>query len=196
MNDDKPCVAERVGRALSRGNMRQRETACDLDTVGALGLVGIHDNLADAVYRLKYALDPKSYDDALSGVYGIARSLDARNHWRLRRDALRAMSKSVLDFWLNDGCRLCNNLGYEIAPGTPHLTDRPCQQCHGTKKTEMPWLVRLPSKPEGRSRIKAWYETCRAANESMSRHRILLVELEKTERALASKMRVVLAQAA
>lgn len=200
LDSEKPSIEERVGRALSRGNMRQREGACDLDVVTALGLVGIREKLADACFRLKYSNDPKSYNEALEGVYGLARALDARNRWRLNRRRLRWMSKIVLDYWLADGCRLCTGLRYLTIHGTPHLSDRQCPACHGSGKREMPWVFKLPRIPEGRGvnrTIKqVWREKCQRMQDSQYRCRQLLVELEISERQIAEKMRARLARAA
>lgn len=192
MRENRPDITERVGSALSRGDLRQRETMCDLDTITALGLVGVSERLADTVYRLKYANDYKSYNDAFDGVYRLARVLDVRLRWRSRRSGLRRMVTRVLGYWLNDVCFTCTGLGYEVARGSPHLSDRACKACHGTKKRPMPWLIRLPRRPEGRrgsrDRVKRWSAKVERINEIMSRHRRLLVELEVSERAIAEKM--------
>jgi hypothetical protein len=195
--EDRPTIAERVGRALARGNLRQRETHCELDVITALGVVGINERLSDAVYRLKYANDAKSYDDALRGVYGLACSLDRRGRWRYHRARLRRMARRILDYWLNDGCHLCTGLGYEVIHGTPHLSDRPCKACHGTRKLAMRWVRKLPPKPEGRRATKAavlaWREGIRSRTDFASRHRALLVELETIERGMGDKMQARLA---
>jgi hypothetical protein len=192
MSDDRRPIEERVGTALASGDMRQREGACDLDKVGALGMIGIKSRLADAVYRLKYANEHRCYDDALQGVYGIARSLDVREHWRLRRSRLRWMSKRVLDYWLADLCRICLGVKYETVHGSPHLSDRVCPMCHGSGKNAMPWVKRLPRRPEGRrathERVKLWREVCKKLEDAMYRHRRLLVELEAAERQIGEQM--------
>ena len=191
-NDDRPSIAERVGRTLSRGNLRQREGPCDLDTVGVLGMVGITERLADAVYRLKYANDHKSYDDALTGVYGVAAGLNSRQRWRLKRSALRWMARRVLDYWLMDSCLTCTGVGYEVILGTPHLSDRACQECHGSRKRAMPWLRKLPRRPEGKGATRAhrtrWSAVVRRMEDSMHRHKHLLVELENAERRIGEMM--------
>lgn len=198
MNEDRPRIEERVGRALARGNMRQREGPCGLDVITALGLVGIKERLADAVYRLKYANDPKSYAAALAGVYGLARSMDARQHWRLKRKRLHLMANRVLDYWLNDGCRVCTGLGYITVSGTPMLSDHVCLACSGTRKHAMPWLKKLPRRPEGdragRPRLKRWYKLCGLLTASMARHRLLLVALETSERSIGEQVRARLAR--
>ncbi len=185
-------IEERVGSALARGDLRQREGPCDLDTLGALGLVGITERLADAVFRLKYALDAKTYPDALRGVYGLARALDQRHRWRLKRRRLHWMARRVLDYWLSDVCPTCTGVRYEVAAGSPHLSDHVCPDCRGSGKRVMPWTRKLPRTPEGRratrQRIEKHKKMCRLLNDAMDRHRHLLVELERLERVIGEKV--------
>jgi len=188
MSGGRPRIEERVGRALARGDLRQRDEVCSLDIVTALGLVGIRERLADAVYRLKAANQPSAYGDALAGVYGLARSMDARLHWRLKRNRLHLMAKRVLDYWLCDSCRACSGIGYLVVSGTPMLSDRVCLSCHGTRKTVMPWLRKLPRKPEKKKDGERWRKLCRLLNDSMARHRLLLVALETSERSIGEQV--------
>lgn len=198
--DDKPTVHERVGRALSTGNLRQSENPCDLDKVAALGAVGIEERLADAVFRLKYANDPYAYEDAVDGVRSLARRLNEKERWRLRDGRLRRMSKRVLNYWLADVCRLCSGVGYEVVPNSPHLSDRACPACNGERKRPMPWVRKLPKEPEGRmtlalrQRIEGWGKWCKVLERFAYRHRLLLVTLEEVERRIGAKMIAKLAQ--
>ena len=204
--ENRPSVAERVGSALARGNLRQHDRSgrilqgrCDIDTIAVLGLVGINEKLADAVYRLRYANDHKSYQDALDGVYGIARSLAARYRWKANGKRLRAMSRRVLDYWINDGCTLCTGVGYEVIVNSGRLSDRVCPKCLGSRKRAMPWLKRLPRKPEGRGATRAylqrWREVAEKVTRHMYRHRKLLVELERAELRIADRIASRLARA-
>jgi hypothetical protein len=190
--DDAPTLAEIVGRALLSGDLRQKEHSCDLDKVGALGLVGVTERLADAVFRLKYAGQPSAYDEALYGVYVIARSLASRNRWKVRRWRLWRMARSVLDYWLSDLCRACNGVRYLVIPGSPHLSDRPCPECKATGKRAMPWLRKLPRRPDGKratpERIARWRHLCNELQKRAERHRHLLVELERAESRIADKV--------
>jgi hypothetical protein len=190
--DDSPTIEERVGAALAMGNLRQREGPCQLDKIGVLGMVGISEKLADAVYRLKYSNEATSYNDAFDGVYRLARVLDRRNRWRMRGTRLRWMTRRVLDYWLIDNCFTCTGVGYQPIPGSPHLSDRPCPSCHGTRKRPMPWIKRLPRKPEGRRvnahRLARWTQVCRKLTDQAERSRHLLAELEKTERWIGEKI--------
>lgn len=191
--ENRPMIAERVGRALASGDLRQRLGPSDLDKVIALGMVGISERLADAVFRVKYANDPKEYESALLGVYGLARALDVRERWRYRRWRLWGMARAVFAYWLMDICPLCTGVRFVPAPGTGRLTDVPCQACHGEGKRAMPWLRRLPREPEGKrkgskERRKRWERCVRRMQELQRRHRTLLCELEVLERVIGDKM--------
>lgn len=188
-----PTIAERVGTALSSGDLRQKPGPCHLDKIAALGVVGINERLADAVFRLKYSNDHRSYHDALDGVFRLSRALDARQRWRLKRRRLWRMSRAVLDYWYADICRACNGVRYEVIHGSPHLSDRACGGCHGTGKNPMPWLhKRRPRRPEGKgsspAKLKRWRDKCRLLEDSEQRHRALLVELERCELVIGDKM--------
>lgn len=198
--EDIPGVEERVGRALSRGNLRQSEHACDLDKVAALGVVGIQERLADAVFRLKYANDAHAYEDALEGVRSLARNLDMRDRWRLRPKRLRWMATRVLRYWLADVCPLCSGVGYEIIAGSPHLSDRACPACHGERKRPMPWMRKLPREPEARHTPRThvewarWRKLCERMVRLQLQHRLLLVTLEDVERRIGAKVIAKLSQ--
>jgi hypothetical protein len=191
-NDNIPRIEERVGRALSHGDLRQRPGPCDLDKVCALGLVGIGERLADAIFRLKYGNDARSYEDAYLGVYTLALSMNMKLHWNLRGKRMRWMVRRVLGYWLVDNCPLCTGVGYEAIPGSPHLSDRACTLCLGTRKRPMPWVRRLPKEPEGRGvkreTKQRWRRVCERMVRWQETHRSLLCALELNERVIGDKM--------
>jgi hypothetical protein len=201
MSEEKARIEEQVGRALSRGDLRQREVGTgDIDKIIALGMVGISERLADAVFRVKYANEAREYGNALQGVYGLARALDQRERWRYRRRRLWKMAKQVFNYWLMDVCPLCTGVGYEVVSGSPHLSDRACPACHGERKRMMPWLrLRMPQEPGGRrvtpERRKRWLKRCEMIGVYQKRHRALLVTLETMERVIGEKMIAKLAHA-
>jgi hypothetical protein len=199
INDQKPSIEERVGKALSRGDLRQNDLApCDLDKVAALGAVGIEEKLADAVFRLKYANDVAGYDEALAGVIGLARVLDVKLKWRARRSrhGFRRMATRVLHYWLAPNCTICTGVGYQIINGSPHLSDRACPACHGERVRPMPWMqVRLPHEPgdtgrdrKSRERWARWQRKCQRIVRLQQCHRELLIALEVAERRIGDKM--------
>lgn len=197
MNDDKARIEEQVGRALSRGDLRQRIGPSDLDKVIALGAVGITERLADAVFRVKYANDHKEFDTALAGVYGLARAMDARQRWRYRRRRLMWMSKRVLRYWLMDVCQICTGVRYIPAAGTGRLSDVPCPACHAEGKRPMPWVKRLPQEPGKRvtrAERRRWQDVRSTMLAYQERHRALLVALETMERVIGEKMIAKLSQ--
>jgi len=191
--EDRVTLIERVSVALADGNLRQSPGPCALDTVMALGVVGISERMSDAVLRLKGANDHSAYGDAVDGVYGIARSLDRRENWRLKRWRLRLMASSVIDFWLNELCRTCHGVKFEVAGSTGRLSSHVCKACHGTGRRRAPWDRKIPAKPEGRrargGRVERWKKVAERLRTSAERHRRLLIELEATEARVEVEMR-------
>jgi hypothetical protein len=195
--EDKPRIEERVGRALASGDLRQNALApCDLDKVIALGMVGITERIADAVFRVKYANDPKEFDNGLEGVYRLSRALDARLRWRYKRRRLKVIARRVFTYWLMDVCPLCTGVRYVPVSGTARLSDVACPACHGEGKREMPWMkLRLPREPEGighgrasKERWARWHRRRLRVQEYQHRHKALLCELEALERVIGDKM--------
>lgn len=199
LKEDQPGIEERVGKALARGDMRQRPsyTTCDLDKVAALGIVGIEEKLADAVFRLKYANDSTGYLDALDGVVHLARRLNMEMKWHVRRKkTLRRMAFRVLNYWLAPNCPICTGVGYEMIKGSPHLSDRTCPACHGERTRPMPWMeTRMPREPGDIARDRKTRERWARYQRKVTRilrireqHRDLLVALEIAERRVGDKV--------
>ena len=146
----RPTIAERVGVALAHGNLDPRRAS--INTVIALGVVGIEESIADAVFRLKYANDPASYSDALRAVIALARAMSRRHNWRLKH--LYPISKAVLDYWLCSICPTC--MGRRDDPddkygataqsitGTPYLNRNWCGACEGLGQRPEPWRAKEP----------------------------------------------------
>jgi len=68
-----------------------------------------------------------------------------RNRWK--GDA-RRITQEVFAWHMHGTCQPCAGRGYEMVPGTPHLSDRLCKSCNGTRKVKLPrsdsheWLNR------------------------------------------------------
>lgn len=199
MDENRRSIEEAVGSALSHGGLTYRgETACNLDKVMALGLVGIDERLADAVFRLKYSNDAGSYLDALDGVRQLLRSVGGRQNWRLRGARADGMAKAVLDYWISDTCVSCTGLMFVKALGAPNLTATHCPACDPLRpgKRPYPWVLRRPRiKDRGRRRNDPTIRRRRAAFERfMEQHKALLCELEEVEQNIGGKLIAKLAQ--
>lgn len=53
------------------------------------------------------------------------------------RDPLDVVSGAI-QWWLNSRCHVCHGLRWQLIPGTPKLSSRPCQACNGSGTREMP----------------------------------------------------------
>ena len=166
---DRPSLQEKVGRALADGNLTQRDEPCSLDKVLALGLVGMDDPITDAIYRLKYANEARSYRDAIRAVLALARRLNRVDNWQMG-SKLQAMAMEVLNYWVAPACPACTGRRAQIITGTPHLEDEPCPACYGSGKRPYPWLSQ-----HGRDKS----ERC---------HTSLLIAVDESERRIRDKL--------
>jgi len=110
----------------------------DIDVLMAAGMSASRDPrkaLALAVCRASVSGDHsglRSMAEALADwVAGYLCRGGRRQMHRVRRVDL---CEQVLRYWLDQGCKFCDGLGYKKVPGTPHLSAHECPQCHGTGK--------------------------------------------------------------
>ncbi len=141
----RPSIEERIGSTIADGVL----TGAPLNHVIALGVVGIHERLAEAIFWLKYGNYAKSYNESLRSVFALSKRLNEAQRWKLRGRRLQDMAKAVLDYWLSDICPACEGRGYEKPPGAPYLSDKACQACTGhamgrVGKRPFPWLLTKP----------------------------------------------------
>lgn len=176
---DRPDISEMIGSALSSGDLTPRAGSCGLDKVMALGLLGMHDKIADAVFRLKYRPTMAAYEDTRKAIEDLARRLDRAENWRMQ-PKLPAMSKAVLDYWLDDICEVCGARKRETdrmggtarkITGAHDLEDEMCPACEGSGKRPFPWAA-----------------TNRDGVRLSNAHTALLVALEETERRLSGDL--------
>ncbi len=176
---DRPGVSELMGSALSSGDLSPKLGPCGLDKVMALGLLGMRDKMADAVFRLKYRPSLVSYQDTLKVVEDLARRLDRAENWRMQ-PRIPTMAKAVLDYWLDDICEDCGARQADTSKmggtakkitGTPALEENVCPACQGSGKRPFPWAA-----------------TNRDAVRFSNAHTALLIAVEETERRLTGDL--------
>ena len=132
MNPEYATIEEKCGRSMANGRVDA--------PILAIGLVSVSERSADDLFRLRYALDAKSYKSALKAVSDLAKHLDARNGWCIQGHG--KLAESVLNYWLCDVCPSCTGKGAQAILGTPMLDDA-CPDCHGTGKRPFPWSGRF-----------------------------------------------------
>ncbi len=186
---DRVTIEERIGEVLASGDL----SGGSLKVVTALGIVGITEPLAHAVFRLKYANVASSYPQVLADVRSLARKLNANRNWRLRRQHLDEMSKVVLDYWLSDTCPACEGRAWRAAAGTPYLTDDACPACYERPgKRPYPWRLLRPKikikEKDAPDRKRALLHRRRLFDAYIERHKELLCELEAVERHVGERV--------
>ena len=129
---DAPTVEERTGRSMANGRVD--------NPILAIGMVSVSERHADDLFRLGYALDAKSYKDAVRGVSDLAKHLDARHGWCIQGHA--RLAAAVIDYWLADMCPSCTGIGAQAILGTPVLGSG-CPDCRGSGKRPYPWSGRF-----------------------------------------------------
>ena len=121
---------ERITSAQGSSNLRELppEQLGDVDILRAWGSVGIHNPIGVSLWRLKYGGQRREYQAALEGIVGV---MARRNYSDIGSIA------RVLNHWLDDICHACHGRGYDLVPGTPALSERACQCCHGQGRTKL-----------------------------------------------------------
>lgn len=130
----RPSPLERLGVAMSTSDLTVDPIhRTDADYVIALGIAESRNNaVAGPLARLYMTSSKTSLRRAFESVYGLVKKLGAKRGWRLTEDEERVVSKQALMHHVSPACAPCHGRGYEVQPGTPVLSDRPCKACKGT----------------------------------------------------------------
>ena len=102
----------------------------------AIGMVSVSERDADAIYRVKWANDAKSYKSALQAVLTISKAI--RQKRRLNIKPVEPHAEAVLRYWLIPVCFACFGRKADVIEGTPHLGVA-CEVCRGTGARAYPW---------------------------------------------------------
>lgn len=138
---DAVTINEKVARATRSSHLQHKEQPSDIDTIGALGMAGVENNLASAVFRLKYANEARFYPSALIIVTAECQRLQLKHNWPASSYKFAKLTKACLDYWLNDKCMACEGRGAETILGTPVLSNEACSVCHGSTKLPKPSMA-------------------------------------------------------
>lgn len=139
---DPSSIQERVAAARVSRDLRHKLGACDVDTLGAVGMASARNAMLSELLALKYANDARAYRPVLDHVTRHAMLMSTRKKWKATDRELALLARSVVDDWLAPNCRACNGLGFRRRPDAPTLEARPCQVCDGTGRAPL----RLPRK--------------------------------------------------
>jgi hypothetical protein len=126
-------ISERYSTARNTSNLKTGASANDI--LMAVGMAGQRDPEAIALLNLAFGHHPSARVAFAKLIEGklTEKMLTARWPGKPRQTAMEAIA------WYLDGtCQPCGGRKYEVAPGTPMLTDKACKHCHGTGKLPKP----------------------------------------------------------
>lgn len=130
---------ERLSTAINSKNLKLKETACDLDYILALGMVGNKIPMASELIALHLGGSLTAYKEARRAAIKIVRTLNEKRGWRLKmRDDIVGIADAAMKMYLMPTCPTCNGKKYQLIEGTPTLSDRPCESCRGSGWRKFP----------------------------------------------------------
>ena len=125
-------VQERLAHAHHSSDLKHHEHTCDVDTLGAMGMVSCSRPIAVHLLRLKYDNDAKAYKPALERLIVITRGTGKRLRWKASEIEIERLARVTLNYWINPKCRKCTGLGFPKMPDAPTLQAKPCRACTGS----------------------------------------------------------------
>lgn len=143
--EERRTLPERYGSAAVSGKLRfSSERRTDLDVIAAAGAAGVHQPLGMSLMRLRLANDASCYRPVLADWQQLAVRQAVRERWKgISRPAVRQLARLVLDWHLWNVCPYCQGRKFQVIPGTPILSDEPCERCHADGVTAIEKVVPL-----------------------------------------------------
>ena len=138
-DDGRASPLERVVRALSSGRLAFKEdVATDIDWLTALGMACARDPGRSALVRLHYVADHDSFDQAMRLAVQIVRRVSTRQRWHMQQQEIIRIAKISLAYHIAPVCPSCRGTGFELIPGTHHLSSHRCPKCQGSGRRPYP----------------------------------------------------------
>ena len=125
---------ERISSAQDSANLGESaiDELADIDIIRACGMVGAKFPLGVSLWRLQYSGDSREFRACLDGLVEMF-----GRRWPEHADGSDAVVE-VVKHWLDDVCHTCNGRGYEMVPGAPVLSEKPCHVCGGEGRLKLP----------------------------------------------------------
>jgi hypothetical protein len=127
--------AQRYARSAQSSNLKDDVHNTDCEALQAVAFVSMKAGaeLACLLFRVRYANDATSFKTLLSAWVLLVEKKAAIRHWPVHV-VPHVIAKISLEHWLVDVCGVCEGRAYEVAPGTPMLSDTLCKACQGSGK--------------------------------------------------------------
>ena len=125
-------VKEKVSAAQRSKNLQEvpYNQIGDIDVIRACGMVGVEMPLGLSLWRLKYSDAENEFVNVFNGLLTMVLS-------RYHNCNGYQVTQTVIKHWLDNVCKACSGRGKEVVPGTPMLSDRDCEVCHGQGRIAM-----------------------------------------------------------
>jgi hypothetical protein len=129
-------ILDKLSSAETSSDLQHHaERLCDIDIIGAAGLAASSNPLHMALYRVKYLHDMTELDQSKRIFILWSRRIMLKR--KLNPASANRIGVQALKSWLHDVCLSCNGQKYQVVPGTPSLSDKPCQRCSGTGRNNV-----------------------------------------------------------
>lgn len=132
--DEKPSLQERLRLAFESHDLTLSSRGRgDADYLAALGLAGAADTrVGGALMRVHLAGSPEDFRAAHRAVVAMVRRVATKRGWRVPVSEQRIIAERALEHYVFPSCPACLGRGYQVVPGTPHLSGHSCPECHGS----------------------------------------------------------------
>lgn len=114
---------------------------------------------AELLATLKAAVDAAADADAKRdeerALKALEREIEQRQKQEQQEEYDRAAAKAseVVRFWLDQTCRACFGLRWQLVPGAPALSNRMCTECNARGVSQVPY-------GEQGKRLANWLDSC------------------------------------
>lgn len=139
MTDDKT-VIERMSTASVSGNLKHRETLCDVDVLQAMGIAGRRQPLEHALMRLDLTQDRRDIPKAITATMDLVATIARAKGWPMHVLKRRQIATAVLVQYLNPACPTCHGRGMiGVERDKPEAySPKPCPVCAGSGQRQLP----------------------------------------------------------
>lgn len=131
---ERPSAFERLSTAVSSSDLTMDpDHRTDVDYIVALAVAGSrHGSVASPLMRLHISGTNTHLKEAFNSVLSLVKRMSSKKNWRLHSHNLTAIALQALSHHVSPTCVHCQGRKFEMTEGSPVLSTKPCQHCHGS----------------------------------------------------------------
>jgi len=140
VREQRPSVIERLAEAMVSDDLSMTEDKRrDVDHLAALGAVMVGRPAGiSAMLHVALTHDRESLREVMRFATALTRRLAAKRRWKLTLRDIEHIAKKAVQYQCAPSCPSCNGRGRKVMKGTPVLSSKACEKCHGTGKRPFP----------------------------------------------------------